>query len=275
MRSGVTQKPGKTDGEGEAAIGVATSPLRSGRRLGSVSEEFPADSLCRSNVRGSSFLLGGVSPEVDVFASVFNSGSPLAVGLQVHALETMRRVGLDASVPDALHVGCATHIDRPVIPVVSVDMIDDHRDIAELNTVVERIDNPVDEVKLAAEMDLQSLCLNDAGAGFLAGKPCVNGPRYLSASEVTNRSHLPNETSFVFIENEAFPEVFEADVFNDQFVAHRSLPTVFVFSQRPAARFAADETSPIEGFEHIGEVSVRLVSEWSRPRMTLARNQEG
>lgn len=52
-------------------------------------------------------------------------------------------------------------------------------------------------------------------------------------------------------------------------------PTILVFSQRPAARCAADETSPIEGFEHIGEVSVRLVSEWSRPRMTLARGNGG
>lgn len=53
------------------------------------------------------------------------------------------------------------------------------------------------------------------------------------------------------------------------------IPTILVFSQRPAARSAADETSPIEGFEHIGEVSVRLVSEWSRPRMTLARGNGG
>jgi hypothetical protein len=33
----------------------------------------------------------------------------------------------------------------------------------------------------------------------------------------------------------------------------RREPTILVFSQRPAARCAADETSPIEGFEHIGE----------------------
>lgn len=53
-------------------------------------------------------------------------------------------------------------------------------------------------------------------------------------------------------------------------------PTILVFSQRPAARISpADETSPIEGFEHIGEVSVRLVAEWSRPRMKLAPPQGG
>jgi hypothetical protein len=53
--------------------------------------------------------------------------------------------------------------------------------------------------------------------------------------------------------------------------------TILVFSQRPAARCAlADETSPIEGFEHIGEVSVRLMARWSLPRMKmLARDQEG
>jgi hypothetical protein len=53
------------------------------------------------------------------------------------------------------------------------------------------------------------------------------------------------------------------------------IPVILVFSQRPAARISpADETSPIEGFEHIGEVSVRLVSEWSRPRMKLPSPRE-
>jgi hypothetical protein len=53
-------------------------------------------------------------------------------------------------------------------------------------------------------------------------------------------------------------------------------PVILVFSQRPAARCAlADETSPIEGFEHIGEVSVRLVAMWSRPKMTLVQNPRG
>jgi hypothetical protein len=46
-------------------------------------------------------------------------------------------------------------------------------------------------------------------------------------------------------------------------------PTILVFSQRPAARCAADETSPIEGFEHIGEVSVRLLARFTLPRMKM------
>lgn len=46
-------------------------------------------------------------------------------------------------------------------------------------------------------------------------------------------------------------------------------PVILVFSQRPAARCAADETSPIEGFEHIGEVSVRLLARFTLPRIRL------
>jgi hypothetical protein len=53
-------------------------------------------------------------------------------------------------------------------------------------------------------------------------------------------------------------------------------PVILVFSQRPAARCVlADETSPIEGFEHIGEVSVRLMARWSLPKMTLAQGRRG
>jgi hypothetical protein len=52
-------------------------------------------------------------------------------------------------------------------------------------------------------------------------------------------------------------------------------PVILVFSQRPAARSAADETSPIEGFEHIGEVLVRLMARFSLPKMTLAQGRRG
>lgn len=53
-------------------------------------------------------------------------------------------------------------------------------------------------------------------------------------------------------------------------------PVILVFSQRPAARISlADETSPIEGFEHIGEVSVRLMARWSLPRMKMLAQGKG
>jgi hypothetical protein len=53
-------------------------------------------------------------------------------------------------------------------------------------------------------------------------------------------------------------------------------PVILVFSQRPAARFAeADAMEPDEGFESLGSIAVRLVSEWSRPKMTLAQGRRG
>jgi hypothetical protein len=52
--------------------------------------------------------------------------------------------------------------------------------------------------------------------------------------------------------------------------------TILVFSQRPAARFAlADAMEPDEGFESLGSIAVRLVSDWSRPKMTLAQGRRG
>lgn len=56
----------------------------------------------------------------------------------------------------------------------------------------------------------------------------------------------------------------------------RGDPVILVFSQRPAARCAlADAMEPDEGFESLGSIAVRLVSEWSRPKMTLAQNPRG
>lgn len=53
-------------------------------------------------------------------------------------------------------------------------------------------------------------------------------------------------------------------------------PVVLVFSQRPAARCAADESDLDEGVSSLGSLSVRLLAEWSLPRMKmLARDQEG
>lgn len=54
--------------------------------------------------------------------------------------------------------------------------------------------------------------------------------------------------------------------------ARRSGQTVIVsFQARHAAAAMAleDASSPVEGFEPIGLLAVRLVSEWSRPRIRL------
>lgn len=56
----------------------------------------------------------------------------------------------------------------------------------------------------------------------------------------------------------------------------RREPTILVFSQRPAARCAADESDLDEGVSSLGSLSVRLLAEWKLPRMKmLARDQEG
>jgi hypothetical protein len=47
-------------------------------------------------------------------------------------------------------------------------------------------------------------------------------------------------------------------------------PVVLVFSQRPAAQRAlADESDLDEGVSSLGSLSVRLLAEWSKPRMML------
>lgn len=62
--------------------------------------------------------------------------------------------------------------------------------------------------------------------------------------------------------------------------ARRRDPAISVFSQRPAAaqRAEADAIEPDgeSSFVSIGSIAVRLVSEWSRPRMQmLARDEWG
>jgi hypothetical protein len=50
----------------------------------------------------------------------------------------------------------------------------------------------------------------------------------------------------------------------------RREPAVLVFSQRPAAAHSAAEESDLdEGVSSLGSLSVRLLAEWSKPRMML------
>lgn len=46
-------------------------------------------------------------------------------------------------------------------------------------------------------------------------------------------------------------------------------PVIAVFSQRTAARCAADESDLDEGVSSLGSLSVRLMAEWKLPRMKL------
>lgn len=46
-------------------------------------------------------------------------------------------------------------------------------------------------------------------------------------------------------------------------------PVILVFSQRPAARGSADAMEPDEGFEPLGSIAIRLMAEWSLPRMRM------
>jgi hypothetical protein len=52
-------------------------------------------------------------------------------------------------------------------------------------------------------------------------------------------------------------------------------PSILIFSQRPAARSAADAMEPDEGFESLGSIAVRLVANFRRPKMLLAQGRRG
>ncbi|ANL02670.1 hypothetical protein [Rhizobium phage RHEph18] len=49
----------------------------------------------------------------------------------------------------------------------------------------------------------------------------------------------------------------------------RREPVIQVFSQRPAAQRAGEESDLDEGVSSLGSLSVRLLAEWSKPRMML------
>lgn len=55
----------------------------------------------------------------------------------------------------------------------------------------------------------------------------------------------------------------------------RREPVIAVFSQRPAAHSAGDESDLDEGVSSLGSLSVRLLAQWSKPRMMLGPSWEG
>lgn len=55
----------------------------------------------------------------------------------------------------------------------------------------------------------------------------------------------------------------------------RREPVIQVFSQRPAAAHGAAEESDLdEGVSSLGSLSIRLLAEWSKPRMMLPSSWE-
>lgn len=144
------------DGEGEAAIGVATSPLRSGRRLGSFSEKLSMQDFRCATVSGGSFLHGIEIPKEDVAQPVrAYSGFPFLLGgIPNRTLEPTGVIFWLGAVERILRVGGRSQIPDSVVQRVAVFVINDWRDIADANPLVHGVKEAVDELHLLRDADV-------------------------------------------------------------------------------------------------------------------------
>jgi hypothetical protein len=146
----------------------------------------------------------------------------------------------------------------------------DEAEFVQANSLDESINDSMNVYFDAPDVDAES-AVSVYAPGKLAGELAVPRASGMRITEVISGTHLPSERSSLLVEGETFVQKFETE-----HAVTSVKPVILVFSQRPAARISpADETSPIEGFEHIGEVSVRLLARWSLPKMMLAQGRRG
>lgn len=264
------------DGEGEAAIGVATSPLRSGRRLGSFnfSEILTVQDLGSADVCGAGLFSAVESPEMHLNAMVFNDRAPSAVRLRGYALEAVLHVPLHAPIPEAFDIRHRPHVGRTIVPNVTVDVIDDTWDFGETDPAFERENDPVNEIVLPHKVHGQSIAVTGR-TNSLAGESRVESLAKAVSREMAHGPFSPDENTSVLIEVEALSQEFEVegfDILNAANTVHFDNSKILQFqavSRRPLQGLEA--SGSIDCFEPIGLLAIKLVAEWSLPRLSCWR----
>lgn len=187
-----------------------------------------------------------------LFSIASNESSPASSsGIKMDSLDSAFAIHTNPSVGLVLRMGSWSQVERPVIAGIAVDMVDQRRDIDQINPMVHRIDNSMlDEVtppKLDHPPAVAMTCVD------LSSSPaCVNFvPPFSVPVEVALGPDLPRQCSGNVIKFEAFSKE----------------PDGYVFD------FDHDEDGPFS----IGELAVRLVADWSLPRLQVfvAADPEG
>lgn len=157
MHKSVTQNPGKTDGEGEAAIGVATSPLRSGRRLGccsGISEKFPMKDDGGANVSGRSFFLGVEDTEIYLSRVGHDPSRPVtATWIEIRALYATKLSRMGQAIVGIVSIRRRPEIGWSVIRRVAVGVIENSRNIIKANPMMKSVHDPVNRLSFAANLN--------------------------------------------------------------------------------------------------------------------------
>jgi hypothetical protein len=145
-------------------------------------------------------------------------------------------------------------------------MVDYGRDFIEVNLTRQGVNDPMAQNVPATDFNREPLALLAGAPSGFAGHVSVGSASDLFVSEVPSRPGLPEKRAGLLIEEKAFRQKIESE--HDQTSVK---PAVLVFSQRPAAQRAEAGARSTDGDvpPTIGDLAVRLLAEWSLPRMRL------
>ena len=181
-----------------------------------------------------------------------DSRSPTALsGIEVNSLDPALTPDAHAPISLALNGSNGSEVERSVVAGITVSMVDERRDISQIHPMIDGIDNPMLHEGLPGYPDTTPTgsvaCIDTAS--HLSSIYFV--PSFSVPGEVRLGSDLPRQSSSNVVKFEAFSK--ESDGY--------------------VSDFDHDEDGPFS----IGELAVRLVADWSLPRLVVfvAADPEG
>lgn len=196
------------DGEGEAAIGVAASPLRSGRRLGCfswISEKFPMKDDGGADVSSRSLFLRIEHPEMYLSASGRqNPGVPVSTsGIEIGTLYPTKLSRMGKAVIGIVAICRRPEIAGAVIRWIAVNVVKNARDFIEANSMMKSVNDAVKTLGCATDPN-PDITPGTYGASFGASVSSVPPLSRVLIFEMIHSPEFPAQDAGCFVKLKHF-----------------------------------------------------------------------
>lgn len=237
MRTGIT-----SDGV-DGAVGAAAGPSQLGapRRVENDTLGLPhvvaVEQSSGAQIGRACFLDGFVGTQPDILGADADAcDEPGATGFAAgDASDAGSGLAIVRSVPAVLNWGCGPKVEDPIIDPHAIDVVQDRRDVEEINVVPDRPDYPVNPNPDSGNVDpeIAISLVDDPGQhpGVRTIEPVSPVRR---SREMTSRPVFPIKVPTVGLIPEAFPEELAGHVFDGEFRSSHGNSNVSVVPFRRA-----------------------------------------
>lgn len=274
MRTGIT-----SEGE-DGAVGAAAGPSQLGTRVENDTVRLPhviaMEQSSGAQVGSACFLDGLVGTQPDVLGADSDTGDEGCAFrfTEGDASDAGSRIAFVRSVSTVLNGGGGPKVDDPIVYPHAIDVIEDRRDVEEINIVPERPDYPVNPNSNSGNVDPEvSISLVD-GPGQHPGVRTIEPVRSgLRTREMASRPVFPIKVPTGSLIPEAFPEEFAGHVFDGEFRSSHGKSNVVQFSscraRAPHPASAAGDAPSSSPAIPLGEAVQAVVMRLANKRIRL------